>query len=191
MGHTAEEKIAILYEDSLRDIRDLTGKIETLVGTIATIESSIDRQKQDELSAAVRMEIAQAGDIQTARNKALGWAMKWAAAGIVIFSVAGFCAGYGLEYGLNAFVVNDAETRADKAQEASQAAIKEAQKNKSWVETESGKAAYHFYSTSWPVIANCDAPFTEKIGKNGCRMTQKYGWFGSNESPVWNLVPPK
>lgn len=191
MGHTAEEKIKILYEDSLWDIREIAGKIETLVGNLATIEIAIDRQKQGELSAAVRMEIAKAGDVQTTRNDALAWSMKWAVAGVIVFSGVGFCAGYGTEYGLNALMIKEAETRADKASEDAKAAIDEATKNMTWVDTANGKAAYHFYTTSWPVISDCSATFTEKVGEDGCRMMQKYGWLGDNESPVWHIVPAK
>lgn len=191
MGHTAEEKIKILYEDSLLDIREITGKIEALVGNLATIEIAIDRQKQGELSAAVRMEIAKAGDVQTARNEALSWAMKWTIVGVIAFSVAGFCGGYGLKYVLDASEIKNAESIAEKASADAKAAIDETTKYKTWVETDSGKAAYHFYLTSWPVIKNCDAPFMEKVGEDGCRMQQKYGWLGGNESPVWHIIPAK
>ena len=190
-GHTAEEKIKILYEDSLVEIREITGKIETLVGTLATIGIAIDKQKQGELSAAVRKEIAKAGDVQTARNDALAWAIKLAAAGAIVFSVAGFFAGYGIEYGLTAFVIKEAETRANRAQENAKVSINEAMKNAAWVSTEEGRAAYLFYKNDWPILMNCNKTFMEKVGKDGCRMVQKYGWLGGNESPVWPIAPAK
>jgi len=38
MGHSSEEKIKILYEDSLRDIRELTNRIEAVATSIAACE---------------------------------------------------------------------------------------------------------------------------------------------------------
>lgn len=40
MGHSAEEKIKILYEDSLREIRELTNRIEAVTTSIAASESA-------------------------------------------------------------------------------------------------------------------------------------------------------
>lgn len=38
MGHSAEEKIKILYEDSLREIRELTNRIEAVAISITAVE---------------------------------------------------------------------------------------------------------------------------------------------------------
>lgn len=40
MGHSAEEKIKILYEDSLREIRELTNRIEAVTTSIAASEAA-------------------------------------------------------------------------------------------------------------------------------------------------------
>lgn len=45
MGHTSEEKIKILYEDSLADIRALTDKIESAAVKVAEVANSVGEKK--------------------------------------------------------------------------------------------------------------------------------------------------
>ena len=42
-GHSHEDKIKILYEESLVDIREITGRIEKLVSTIDNMPARINR----------------------------------------------------------------------------------------------------------------------------------------------------
>lgn len=44
MGHTAEEKIKILYEDSLAEIRELTGRIELAKAAILSLPAAADKE---------------------------------------------------------------------------------------------------------------------------------------------------
>jgi hypothetical protein len=45
MGHTAEEKIKILYEDSLADIRELTGRMESFSATVVAAAEKVSNGK--------------------------------------------------------------------------------------------------------------------------------------------------
>lgn len=45
MGHSAEEKIKILYEDSLADIRDLTGRMETMTAAVMAAAEKVNNEK--------------------------------------------------------------------------------------------------------------------------------------------------
>lgn len=43
-GHNAEEKLNILYEDSLKDMRDLTTRMEAVATTLVTVANSINNR---------------------------------------------------------------------------------------------------------------------------------------------------
>lgn len=45
MGHTEEEKIKILYEDSLKDIRDLASRMEVIATTISTAADGVTKRQ--------------------------------------------------------------------------------------------------------------------------------------------------
>lgn len=45
MGHTAEEKIKILYEDSLNDIRGLTDRMESLTAAVVAAAETVNAGK--------------------------------------------------------------------------------------------------------------------------------------------------
>lgn len=45
MGHTSEEKIKILYEDSLSEIRDLAGRMEVIATTISTAADGVTKRQ--------------------------------------------------------------------------------------------------------------------------------------------------
>lgn len=45
MGHTAEEKIKILYEDSLSDIRELTGRMELMTAAVVAAAQEVNNGK--------------------------------------------------------------------------------------------------------------------------------------------------
>lgn len=45
MSHSAEEKIKILYEDSLREIRELTAKLERVAQAVTAAANSINNGK--------------------------------------------------------------------------------------------------------------------------------------------------
>jgi hypothetical protein len=45
MGHSAEEKIKILYEDSLADIRDLTGRMESMTDAVVAAAEKVNSGK--------------------------------------------------------------------------------------------------------------------------------------------------
>lgn len=45
MAYTTEEKLKILYEDSLKDIRDLTHRVEAAAKTIGSTNTSITANK--------------------------------------------------------------------------------------------------------------------------------------------------
>lgn len=45
MSHTAEEKIKILYEDSLRDVRDLTNRMESMTATLVAATETVTSGK--------------------------------------------------------------------------------------------------------------------------------------------------
>ncbi len=54
MAHTAEEKIKILYEDSLRDIRELTERLEAAVKTLASTKSAISSSTEYQLAESIK-----------------------------------------------------------------------------------------------------------------------------------------
>lgn len=54
MAHTAEEKIKILYEDSLRDIRQLTERLEAAVKTLASTKSAISSSTEYQLAQSIK-----------------------------------------------------------------------------------------------------------------------------------------
>ncbi len=54
MAHSAEEKIKILYEDSLRDIRQLTERLEVAVKTLANTKSAISSSTEYQLAESVK-----------------------------------------------------------------------------------------------------------------------------------------
>jgi hypothetical protein len=45
MGHSAEEKIKILYEDSLKDIHELTGRMETMTEMVVVAAKTVANGK--------------------------------------------------------------------------------------------------------------------------------------------------
>jgi hypothetical protein len=45
MGHSAEEKIKILYEDSLKDIHELTGRMETMTEMVVIAAKTVANGK--------------------------------------------------------------------------------------------------------------------------------------------------
>jgi len=45
MGHTSEEKIKILYEDSLGEIRDLAGRMEVIANTISNAADGVTKRQ--------------------------------------------------------------------------------------------------------------------------------------------------
>jgi len=47
MGHSSEEKIKILYEDSLNDIRDLTSRMESMVPAVVSAAEKVAQGKTD------------------------------------------------------------------------------------------------------------------------------------------------
>ena len=53
MAHTAEEKIKILYEDSLRDIRQLTERLEAAVKILASTKSAISSSTEHQLAQSI------------------------------------------------------------------------------------------------------------------------------------------
>lgn len=47
MGHSSEEKIKILYEDSLNDIRDLTNRMESMSSAVVSAAEKVAQGKTD------------------------------------------------------------------------------------------------------------------------------------------------
>ena len=45
MGHTSEEKIKILYEDSLGEIRDLASRMEVIANTITAASDGVTKRQ--------------------------------------------------------------------------------------------------------------------------------------------------
>lgn len=68
MAHTAEEKIKILYEDSLRDIRQLTERLEIAVKTLASTKSAISSSTEYQLAQSIKQIESLAISISTSRE---------------------------------------------------------------------------------------------------------------------------
>lgn len=67
MPFIEEEKIKILYEDSLKDIRELAGRMEgvaNLLGTIRKQDEDTHNKKLNEIVRAVSREVARSGDVR-------------------------------------------------------------------------------------------------------------------------------
>jgi hypothetical protein len=68
MAHTAEEKIKILYEDSLHDIRQLTERLEIAVKTLASTKSAITSSTEFQLAQSIKQIEILALSISTSRE---------------------------------------------------------------------------------------------------------------------------
>lgn len=131
-----------------------------------------------------------AGDsIAIEKAKAISKATKLATIGAASCALIFGAVGYVFSMSNNKLEIYAARAQVKAAWEQSNKAIADAQRNKTWIDTESGKQAYHFYTTSWPLFANCSGGSMEKVGKNGCRMVQKFGWLSSSENPAWYTGP--
>ncbi len=121
------------------------------------------------------------------KAKAISTATKLVTIGLIICGFVFGLVGYLLCRSIDKLEINFAQEQVKEAKKQVNQTIEEAIKNAAWVETTNGKSAYLFYKNEWPKFTSCNMDFMEKVGKNGCRMKQKYGWLGGNESPIWQV----
>lgn len=189
MSHTAEEKIKILYEDSLKEIRDLTTRIENIKGVqnaveaalknvIASMPAAADREMQragGEVMRALSGEVGRiaqrlAGDAAAAEKAhAISFAATWAAVGVLACAVVFGSVGFGIkmladEANLSNATkqIKAANERVEEVEKQARDAVDTVKKSIGWMGSPQGQLAKRFFDIGGgDIAARCDAPAWE------------------------------
>lgn len=71
-GHSTEEKLQIMYEDSLRDIRDLATRMESVAGTINVAVNEFNKGKAGLRAENEKILMATIAEIKSTANQMSG-----------------------------------------------------------------------------------------------------------------------
>lgn len=174
MSHSAEEKIKILYEDSLTEIRDLASRMEgvrtslndvetgikqTLLSLPAAAEREMDRasKKAIGIMAAEVSQIAKSIAVDAAaseRNRSLGWAGLAVLGCAMIFGATGFL----IKTASVKLQLEEAAKQVELANSNAQIEIDAARKSVGWAGTEEGRLARNFFEKDGGMaVAKCEA----------------------------------
>jgi hypothetical protein len=185
MSHSAEEKIKILYEDSLTEIRDLASRMEgvrtslndvdagikrTLLSLPAVAEREMDRasKKAIGMMAAEVSQIAKSIAVDAAaseRNTSLGLAGLAVLGCAIIFGGTGFL----IKTASVKLELEEAAKQVELANSNSRMEIDAIRKSAGWLGTVEGRLAKDFFEKgSGLAAASCDGKTWDKINlKNG------------------------
>lgn len=169
MSHSAEEKIKILYEDSLTEIRDLASRMEgvrtslndveagikqTLLFLPAAAEREMDRasKKAIGIMAAEVSQIAKSIAVDAAaseRNRSLGWAGLAVLGCAMIFGATGFL----IKTASVKLELEEAAKQVELANSNAQIEIDGVKKSVGWLGTEEGRLARDFFESGAGLVA--------------------------------------
>lgn len=212
MSHSAEEKIKILYEDSLTEIRDLASRMEGVRTSLNDVEAGI-KQTLLSLPAAAEREMNRAGktaigvlaqdvaaiankiagDVAaTERNKSLGWAGLAVIFCAILFGGAGFL----IKSYKDKMDLDDMTKQVELANSNAQSETDAARKIAGWAGTAEGRLANDFFvNGSGSAAAKCDGKtWDKKQFKDGtwC-VPQSRPIFGGEGADVygWKIPSPQ
>ena len=169
MSHSAEEKIKILYEDSLTEIRDLASRMEgvrvnlndveagikrTLLSLPAAAEREMDRASKKAIGvmAAEVSQIAKSIAVDAAaseRNTSLGWAGLAVLGCAIIFGGAGFL----IKTASVKLELEEAAKQVELANSNAQIEIDALRKSAGWLGTDEGRLARDFFESGAGLVA--------------------------------------
>jgi hypothetical protein len=179
MSHSAEEKIKILYEDSLTEIRDLASRMEgvrtclndveagikqTILSLPAAAEREMDRasKKAIGIMAAEVSQIAKSIAVDAAaseRNRSLGWAGLAVLGCAMIFGATGVL----IKTASVKLELEESAKQVELANSNAQIEIDAARKIAGWASTEEGRLANDFFvNGSGSAAAKCDGKTWDK-----------------------------